>query len=96
MVQRKINGTLDNPIVIHLYEVALPYFLVLSNKILAVSTTDIQNVATPYFFTIWVLKNLHFYLFPYGQLQRESAVMFTVSQTESRGNPEAFHIRSRN
>ena len=45
MIPGKVNASLNDPVVVHLDEVALAHLLVLGDEALAISATNVQYVA---------------------------------------------------
>jgi len=57
----KVDSPVNDPFVVHLHEVALAYFLVIGNKVLAVGANYLQNMTALYLPAVGVLENLHKY-----------------------------------
>ena len=59
MILGEINCTVDYPVIVHFYEIAFADFLITGNKILTVGAGDLQDMAAPDLFAVWVFINLH-------------------------------------
>ena len=63
MILRKIDGSLDDSIVVHFDEITFANLLIQGNQAFTVSTAHFQQMAASDFFTVWVFINFHiFYL----------------------------------
>jgi len=59
VILRKIDGSLDNPVVIHLYKIALADFLIACDQAFAIRTTDFQDMSAPDFPAIRISEDFH-------------------------------------
>lgn len=59
MIEREVDSSFDDPVVVHFYEVALANLLVFCDETAAISAANFQNMAATYLLAVWVLINLH-------------------------------------
>ena len=59
MVLGEINGAFDDPIIVHLHKIALADLLISGNEVFTVCAADLQDMAAPHFFAVWVRINFH-------------------------------------
>jgi len=53
----KVQHPVNNPLVVHLHEVAFAHFLIMGNECFAMGAVDRQDVAATDFFAVWVWVN---------------------------------------
>ena len=58
MVLGEINCAVDDSVVIHFYEITFANFLIIGNEALAIGTGNLQDMAAPDLFAVWVFENL--------------------------------------
>ena len=58
MVQGEVNCAVDDSVVIHFYEITFANFLIICNEVLAIGACNLQDVAAPDLFTVWIFENL--------------------------------------
>jgi len=54
MIPTKINHTINDSLIIHLYEIAFAYFLIMSDKGFTMGAAYLQNMAAADFFAVWI------------------------------------------
>ena len=56
----KVYGTLDYPLVIHFYKVAVAHFLIFGYETMAIGAGNLKDMAASDLFAVWIFIYFHF------------------------------------
>lgn len=59
VVERKVDSALDDSVIVHFHKVAFADLLVVGDELLAIGASDLEYMAAPDFFTIWIVIDSH-------------------------------------